>query len=487
VSTGALAGASLRSYGSQSLTARASLEAVFGLLLVAVLLLSTVDRAFAAPVRSLFLGCFALLTIVNAGAGAAVYVASVLVFSVRHAGSDLSFIERPDNFAFLFLAGYLAAARCFSRSAGRFGRTATAVMLLLLTSLIHLVALVGIVWFWLAWFARMFGIPFVLFVLLRRAALSPREVRAMLLILAVLGLYLALVTILEVLGLYSLVLPPWLADPNFNPLYGDPRVGGVAMQAEWNALEISLGLGALLLMLLQGRRGTKFGWAIGAALCVVAIYFCYTRAAFLGLLIGGIPWFWQRAEAAGTTVRRRLLIILGVVGFASFVLFFPSQILQGRVSNTGNVHFRLNIWAAALGMVADHPLFGVGFGHFSGQMMPYLRNLEFIPAYGQYAEGSLAHNTSISVAAELGLVGLALYAFVVWGTFKTAYESAGTAWGAVGPTWLATFALVYFVNIQFVTAHVLAPNAMSFAVLGAIAGMRNGNGRPREAPMRTRW
>ena len=487
MSTEALAGASLRSYGAPSLTARASLEGVFGLLLVALLLFSTVDRAFAAPARSLFLGSFALLTIVNAGAGAAVYFAAVLVFSVRHAGSDLSFIERPDNFAFLFLAGYLVAARCFSRSAGRFGRTTTAVVLLLLTSILHLLTLVGPVWFWFAWFARMFGIPLVLFVLLRRAALSPREMRAMLLILAVVGLYLALVTILEVLGLYSLVLPPWLADPNFNPLYGDPRVGGVAMQAEWNALEISLALGALLLMLLQGGRATRFGWTIGAALCVVAIYFCYTRAAFLGLLVGGIPWFWQRAEAAGTTVRRRLLIILGVVGFASFVLFFPSEMLQGRMSNTGNVNFRLNIWAAALGMVAEHPLFGVGFGHFSGHMMGYLRDLEFIPAYGQYAQGSLAHNTFISVAAELGLVGLALYVCVVWGSFKTAYESAGTAWGPPGLTWLATFALVYFVNIQFVTAHVLAPNAMYFGLLGAIAGMRNGNGRPLEAPLRTRW
>jgi O-antigen ligase len=487
MSTQALRGASLRPYGTQSLTVRPTLEGVFGLLLVALLLLSTVDRAFAAPARSLFLGCFAVLTVVNAGAGAAVYIAAVLVFSVRHAGSDLSFVERPDNFAFLFLAAYLTAARCFSRSAGRFGWTAAAVALFLVTSLLHLLALVGIVWFWFAWFARMFGIPFVLFVLLRRAALSPREVRAMLLILAVLGMYLALVTILEVLGLYGLVLPRWLADPNFNPLYGDARVGGMAMQAEWNALEISLGLGALLLMLLQGRPGTKFGWAIGAALCVVAIYFCYTRAAFLGLLVGGIPWFWQRAEAAGTTVRRRLLIIIGVVGFASFVLFFPSATLQGRLSDTGNVHFRLNIWAAALGMVAEHPLLGVGFGHFSGEMMPYLRNLEFIPAYGQYAEGSLAHNTFLSVAAELGLIGLALYAFVIWGTFKTAYESAGTAWGAFGPTWLATFALIYFVNIQFVTAHVLPPNAMYFGVLGAIAGMRNGNGRPREAPTRTRW
>jgi O-antigen ligase len=163
------------------------------------------------------------------------------------------------------------------------------------------------------------------------------------------------------------------------------------------------------------------------------------------------------------------------------VLFFPSETLQNRVSDTGNVYFRLNIWAAALEMIKAHPLFGVGFGHFSWRMLSYLRDLGVIPSIGPYAESNLAHNTTLSVAAELGLVGLTLYGFLLWGVFKTARDSAGAAWGNVGRLWVAGVTLVYLVNIQFVTAHVLGPNAMYFGVLGAIAGMRQREGYPRPA------
>jgi O-antigen ligase len=255
------------------------------------------------------------------------------------------------------------------------------------------------------------------------------------------------------------------------------------MQAEWNALQMSLGLCVLLLVLAQGRSGSRIGWVVGAALCLVAIYFCYTRAAYLGLLVGGVPFFWQRAVGAGATIRRRMLFLAGVIGFAGFVLFFPSQILEDRVSDTGNVYFRLNIWAAAIGMIKENPLFGVGFGHFSLRMLSYLRDLGVIPSMGPYAEGNLAHNTTLSVAAELGLVGLTLYGLVIWRVFKTSRDAAGAAWGQVGRLWVPGLTLVYLVNIQFVTAHALGPNAMYFGVLGAIAGLRHREGHLQAVPV----
>jgi O-antigen ligase len=479
----ALASASLRSYAQHSVPGRAALEGAFGVLLVAWMIFSTVDEALGPTTRALFVGCFAALTIVNVGAATAVYIATALVFSVHHSGGDLSYVERPDNIAFLFLTAYLVAGRGFRRSAGRFGSTATVIALFVLTAVIHLIALVGVEWFWFAWFARMFGIPLTLFVLLRRAALSTGEVRGMLVIMAALSIYLAVVSLLEVVDWHGLILPPWIADPDFNPIYGAARVGGVAMQAEWNALQMSLGLCVLLLVLAHGRSGARIGWALGAALCLVAIYFCYTRAAYLGLVVGGIPLLWQRAAGAGTTIRRRMLFLAGVIGFAGFVLLFPSQMLQDRVSDTGNVYFRLNIWAAAVGMIKENPLFGVGFGHFSWRMLSYLRDLGVIPSMGPYAEGNLAHNTTLSVAAELGLVGLTLYGLVIWGVFKVSRDAAGSAWGQVGRLWVAGFTLVYLVNIQFVTAHMLGPNAMYFGVLGAIAGMRHREGHLRPAPV----
>jgi O-antigen ligase len=129
-------------------------------------------------------------------------------------------------------------------------------------------------------------------------------------------------------------------------------------------------------------------------------------------------------------------------------------------------------------MVKEHPLFGVGFGQFTGHMRSFLRDLDWIPSLSAYQGGTLAHNTTLTVAAELGLVGLTLYLFTIRGAFRAARDAAGAAWGEAGRTWVAGFTLVYLVNIQFITAHELITNLLYFCVMGAIAGMRDPGGRP---------
>jgi O-antigen ligase len=460
--------------------ARPEYEGLFGLLLVAVILLSTLDETALAPVgRGLLLACFFLLTIVNAGAALGVYIAAALVFSVHHFEGQGSWVQRPDNIALLFLAFYLVAGRCFSRSAGAFGSTAVAVALLLLTTFIHLVAVVGMDMYWSSWFVRMFVAPLSLFVLLRRAALSPRELRALFLIVAILGVYLAAVSVLQALGLYAPSIPPWLGDPDFNPLFGEKRVGGVVMQPEWNALEVSLAFCVLLLRLNLRESRLRVGWLAGAGLCLLAIYFTYTRGAWLGLLMGGVPLFWQRSAIRGITLQRRALFVTGVLGFAAFVLFFPTEILQGRASDSGTMYFRFSVWNAGLRMVAEHPLIGVGFGQFAGHLPAFVREVAWIKA-GPIGT-NMAHNTTITVAGELGLMGLTLYLLVICGVFRAAREAAGTAWGQSGRNWVAGFTVVYFVNVQFITAHELIPNVLYFGILGAIAGMRGWEAPPRLA------
>jgi len=86
--------------------------------------------------------------------------------------------------------------------------------------------------------------------------------------------------------------------------------------------------------------------------------------------------------------------------------------------------------------------------------------------------GSVAHNTLLQVAAELGLVGLVLYLCVVIALFRSALERAGQAWGQDGRIWVIGFSIIYFVNVQFVTAHDLSPNVMYFGIMAVIAGMR---------------
>jgi hypothetical protein len=99
----------------EGILVRRAPEGLFGLLLAAMLLVSTVDEALAPLARGLVLACFPLLAVMNAGAALGVYIAAALLFSVHYAGQgSFSWVQRPDNFALLILTSWWGAA-----SAGR--------------------------------------------------------------------------------------------------------------------------------------------------------------------------------------------------------------------------------------------------------------------------------------------------------------------------------------------------------------------------------
>jgi O-antigen ligase len=260
------------------------------------------------------------------------------------------------------------------------------------------------------------------------------------------------------------------------------------MQPEWNAIDISLAFCVLLLRLDLVRTPARAIWLVGCGLCVLAIYFTYTRAAWLGLLIAGVPLFWNLSASRGVTVRRRALYVASALGFAILVYFIPSDVLRARASDSGTVYFRLSIWVASLEMIAQHPILGVGFGQFAEHLGLHLRDLVWIPSADAAREGTLAHNTFLSVGAEFGLVGLALYISILVGLYKSARDAAIAAWGPQGQSWVAAYTLVYLVNLQFITAHKLTSNVLYFGVMGAIAGMRGswgGQQRPSDAGSRS--
>jgi O-antigen ligase len=77
-----------------------------------------------------------------------------------------------------------------------------------------------------------------------------------------------------------------------------------------------------------------------------------------------------------------------------------------RPTTIGSVEHRLLYWKAALAMARDHPLAGVGLGSFS-QRFPAVtaempRKVAALPSHRP-------HSVLLGLAAETGLVGLALF------------------------------------------------------------------------------
>jgi O-antigen/teichoic acid export membrane protein/O-antigen ligase len=153
------------------------------------------------------------------------------------------------------------------------------------------------------------------------------------------------------------------------------------------------------------------GWLLAAPpVALLAIGFSYSRSSYLGaaavLLFFAVrrlarAGLWAGGVAAGAGT-------LGIFGFA----LVPGSIVD-RVSHTAapagldlSATVRLDLWAAAVRMFADHPVLGVGFLGFRHRLADY-----FLPQQTGAAAGlrldllAHPHNFLLTVLVETGLVG----------------------------------------------------------------------------------
>jgi O-antigen ligase len=111
--------------------------------------------------------------------------------------------------------------------------------------------------------------------------------------------------------------------------------------------------------------------------------------------------------------RVRNALILSLLLFPSMFLFADNPIRRLFHPDYGDakaVQFRLETWHAGLRMVYDHPLMGVGLGFFK----------PLIGSYGvDIRHRLIAHNTYLEIAAELGIVCLLLYLWMLWETYRS--------------------------------------------------------------------
>jgi len=186
--------------------------------------------------------------------------------------------------------------------------------------------------------------------------------------------------------------------------------------------------GLLLLVLLLGlpallvRRHGKWRWPLGLslALALVALLLTQTRGAWLGLLAGGVLIL--------ALYRPRTLWAVPVLGLL-LLLFAPQPIRERAISavdpNDATAVERTYMWRAGLRVIADHPWAGVGTsnlrGVYPGYRLPDDPRLPWQPF-------THLHNNLLQVAAERGLVALAVWLafWVVW------FRRAAAAYAARG-------------------------------------------------------
>lgn len=238
----------------------------------------------------------------------------------------------------------------------------------------------------------------------------------------------------------------------------------------WGILTWGLAGGSLAVMgaalLMSWSRGALLGFLAGAALVALAglwhrVFSEKTSGAMVGLAGAGLGSLWLWGSRGGALIgpvlgalaglgaglsaflalRRRWLWVMAalLLLLATMVLavggdrLLPSLVSQRfsdflpylQVPDVRGVHVtdenfavveRLAHWEAALGMLNDHPLLGVGIGNY-------------VPVYPAYALPGWrdplghAHNYYLHIAAETGLVGLAAYLVVLIACFWNGWDT----------------------------------------------------------------
>lgn len=133
-----------------------------------------------------------------------------------------------------------------------------------------------------------------------------------------------------------------------------------------------------------------------------------SRGGFLGLTAG----FLVAVYKSRNRFRNLALIFAIVVPILLVAPYSPVQrFLHPTWRDTENIQTRTAAWSGGIHMVAKHPLLGVGLGNFKALVLEY--------ETGTFKEQSLAHNTYLEIAAELGVPTLLLFLALLFSTYRT--------------------------------------------------------------------
>lgn len=248
-------------------------------------------------------------------------------------------------------------------------------------------------------------VPFLVFTIAPLVFSNARARNVLLMTLVGAGLYLGFTALAEALGLRGLVFPRYIDDPSIGLHYGRARGPFVEAVANGLALYGCAVASALALYLWRERPLARVLAAVSCALCLAGTIFTLTRAVWLATVVATLVALFLHARTRallGPLVAGGLVVLI-----AGFVLIpgFAARVDE-RQSDRRPIWDRYNTNAAAVRAIEDEPLFGVGFKNWVNVNDRYFRISPDYPLTGTTIE---IHNVPLTLGAELGLVGLALW------------------------------------------------------------------------------
>ncbi|MGZ4462071.1 MAG: O-antigen ligase family protein [Gaiellaceae bacterium] len=179
---------------------------------------------------------------------------------------------------------------------------------------------------------------------------------------------------------------------------------------------------AMLVALVVVVRGRSFPNALAATAAIAAIcvglVLSYSQSSFSGLIVGVLlitAIAWRRRAILGLAAVALVLLSIGAASpnIRHNVL---TKSVNGLDRSTSG---RASLVSNGIRIAVDHPVFGVGLSGFRREYakLAHLR--------GKAPKKAASHTTPITVAAEGGVIGLALYGWLLAALFLTVFRRLG--------------------------------------------------------------
>ena len=220
------------------------------------------------------------------------------------------------------------------------------------------------------------------------------------------GIYLTFTAFCEHFERWFLVWPKFIANPAAGIDYG--RARGPFAEAFAMALSLTFFFFVNLFLAKHAKRPVRILLLFLNLPVLLAIYFTYTRTAYVCLLVCAVVWIWlvsgrlRRSVALATMVA---IIVLAVA--VNWTVVSGQERTAGGLAQARPILGRIAVSKLALELTAEQPLFGVGFGHYRQAVLS--RNMELTGTTTIYARHLSQSVAVLSVLCETGIIGLILY------------------------------------------------------------------------------
>ncbi len=172
----------------------------------------------------------------------------------------------------------------------------------------------------------------------------------------------------------------------------------------------------------------------------LTIVMTHSRGGFLAMGAGAFVLAWR---ARNRVAALSMLAVLGLAG----VLLAPDSYreriqLIANYEEDASSRARLKAWSIAQSMIADSPLFGVGFGGFEREYSRFDPEEE-TGVVRKAGEVHVAHNSYLQIWAECGSLAFILYLILVLGSFWDLRRLRRAASQRYHSSWILNYATMF--------------------------------------------